>query len=114
FLEVAGMSGGEIRRRIEVEGEANLKAARGLGRGVFLLSAHLGGWELGAIRAGMLGEPIAPVVRPLDNPLLEPELSHPRTRPRTGDRASATARSPSATRRATCSARSGGTRRSPS
>jgi KDO2-lipid IV(A) lauroyltransferase len=74
------MSGEEIRRRIEVEGEENLRAARRLGRGVFLLSAHLGGWELGAIRAGMLGEPIAPVVRPLDNPLLERELSRRRTR----------------------------------
>jgi len=80
FLEVAGLSGEEIRRRIAVEGEANLKSARSLGRGVFLLSAHLGGWELGAIRAGMLGEPIAPVVRPLDNPLLERELSRRRTR----------------------------------
>jgi KDO2-lipid IV(A) lauroyltransferase len=80
FLEVGGMSGEEIRRRIRVEGEENLRAARRLGRGVFLLSAHLGGWELGAIRAGMLGEPISPVVRPLDNPLLERELSRRRTR----------------------------------
>ena len=80
FLEVAGLSGEEIRRRITVEGEENLRAARRLGRGVFLLSAHLGGWELGAIRAGMLGEPISPVVRPLDNPLLERELSRRRTR----------------------------------
>jgi Kdo2-lipid IVA lauroyltransferase/acyltransferase len=80
FLEVAGLSGEEIRRRIQVEGEENLRAARRLGRGVFLLSAHLGGWELGAIRAGMLGEPISPVVRPLDNPLLERELSRRRTR----------------------------------
>jgi Kdo2-lipid IVA lauroyltransferase/acyltransferase len=80
FLEVAGLSGAEIRRRIAVEGEEHLRAARSLGRGVFLLSAHLGGWELGAIRAGMLGEPIAPVVRPLDNPLLERELSLRRTR----------------------------------
>ena len=80
FLEVASLSGEEIRRRVEVEGEENLRAARALRRGVFLLSAHLGGWELGAIRAGMLGEPIAPVVRPLDNPLLERELSRRRTR----------------------------------
>ena len=80
FLEVASLSGEEIRRRIEVEGEENLRAARALRRGVFLLSAHLGGWELGAIRAGMLGEPIAPVVRPLDKPLLERELSRRRTR----------------------------------
>jgi KDO2-lipid IV(A) lauroyltransferase len=80
FLEVSGMSEEEIRGRIRVVGEENLRRARSLGRGVFILSAHIGGWELGAIRAGMLGEPISPVVRPLDNPLLERELSRRRTR----------------------------------
>ncbi len=80
FLEVSGMSEEEIRSRIRVVGEENLRRARGLGRGVFILSAHIGGWELGAIRAGLLGEPISPVVRPLDNPLLERELSRRRTR----------------------------------
>ena len=80
FLEVSGMSDEQIRDRIRVVGEENLLRARSLGRGVFILSAHIGGWELGAIRAGMLGEPISPVVRPLDNPLLERELSRRRTR----------------------------------
>jgi KDO2-lipid IV(A) lauroyltransferase len=74
------MSEEEIRSRIRVVGEENLRQARSRGKGVFLLSAHFGGWELGAIRAGLLGEPIAPVVRPLDNPLLERELSRRRTR----------------------------------
>jgi Kdo2-lipid IVA lauroyltransferase/acyltransferase len=80
FLEVSGLSDEEIRARIRVHGEEHLHAARARGRGVFLLSAHIGGWELGAIRAGMLGEPISPVVRPLDNPLLEAELAKRRTR----------------------------------
>ena len=80
FLEVSAMSEEEIRSRIRVVGEENLLQARSRGKGVFLLSAHLGGWELGAIRAGLIGEPIAPVVRPLDNPLLERELSRRRTR----------------------------------
>ena len=80
FLEVSAMSEEQIRSRIRVVGEENLRQARSRGKGVFLLSAHFGGWELGAIRAGLLGEPIAPVVRPLDNPLLERELSRRRTR----------------------------------
>ncbi|MEX1245391.1 MAG: lysophospholipid acyltransferase family protein [Thermoanaerobaculia bacterium] len=80
FLEVSAMSEERIRSRIRVVGEENLRQARARGKGVFLLSAHFGGWELGAIRAGLLGEPIAPVVRPLDNPLLERELSRRRTR----------------------------------
>jgi Kdo2-lipid IVA lauroyltransferase/acyltransferase len=67
FLEVSAMSEEDIRSRIRVVGEENLRQARSRGKGVFLLSAHFGGWELGAIRAGLLGEPIAPVVRPLDN-----------------------------------------------
>ena len=80
FLQVSGMSEVEIRDRVRVHGEEHLLAARALGRGVFLLSAHFGGWELGAIRAGLVGEPISPVVRPLDNPHLEQELARRRTR----------------------------------
>jgi len=80
FLQVSGMSEAEIRDRIRVAGQEHLLAARARGRGVFLLSAHFGGWELGAIRAGLIGETIAPVVRPLDNPHLEEELARRRTR----------------------------------
>jgi len=80
FLEVSGLSEEEIRSRIRVAGEDHFLKARSLARGVFLLSAHIGGWELGAIRAGLLAEPIAPVVRPLDNPLLEAELARRRKR----------------------------------
>jgi len=80
FLEVASLSEEDLRSRIRISGEENLRSARGRGKGVFLLSAHIGSWELGAIRAGLLGEPIAPVVRPLDNPRLERELARLRTR----------------------------------
>ncbi len=80
FLQVSGMSEAEIRDRVRVAGQEHLLAARARGRGVFLLSAHFGGWELGAIRAGLIGETIAPVVRPLDNPHLEEELARRRTR----------------------------------
>ena len=61
-------------------GEPSTWRPRARGKGVFLLSAHFGSWELGAVRAGMLGEPIASVVRPLDNPSLEEELAWRRTR----------------------------------
>jgi Kdo2-lipid IVA lauroyltransferase/acyltransferase len=80
FLQVSGLSADGIRERVQVVGEEHFAAARARGRGVFLLSAHFGGWELGAIRAGLIAEPIAPVVRPLDNPLLEKELERRRTR----------------------------------
>ncbi len=80
FLEVSSLSEEQVRSRIRIAGEENLREARERGKGVFLLSAHIGGWELGAIRAGLLGEPIAPIVRPLDNPLLERELARRRMR----------------------------------
>ena len=80
FLQVSGMSEAEIRERVRVVGEEHLAAARARGRGVFLMSAHFGGWELGALRAGLITTPIAPVVRPLDNPYLERELARRRTR----------------------------------
>lgn len=80
FLDSLRFSREEIEERVAVTGRDHLDAARSRGRGVFLLSAHLGSWELGAVRAGLLGEPIAPVVRPLDNPLLEAELARRRTR----------------------------------
>lgn len=80
FLDSPRSSREEIQSRVRVEGAEHLETARGRGKGVFLLSAHFGSWELGAVRAGMLGEPIASVVRPLDNPLLEGELARRRTR----------------------------------
>ena len=80
FLESPRLSREDVLSRVRVVGAENLAAARARGKGVFLLSAHFGSWELGAVRAGMLAEPIASVVRPLDNPLLEAELAHRRTR----------------------------------
>lgn len=80
FLASSEFSLEEVLARVTVVGEEHLRAARDRASGVFLLSAHFGSWEIGAVRAGLLGEPIASVVRPLDNPLLEQELSHRRTR----------------------------------
>ncbi|MEP6768168.1 MAG: hypothetical protein ABJC61_05830, partial [Acidobacteriota bacterium] len=80
FLDSPRFSREEIEQRIAVVGREHLEAARARGKGVFLLSAHFGSWELGAVRAGLLGEPIASVVRPLDNALLEAELARRRTR----------------------------------
>jgi KDO2-lipid IV(A) lauroyltransferase len=80
FLDSPKFSREEIEARVSVVGEENLRCARERDKGVFLLSAHFGSWELGAVRAGMLGEPIASVVRPLDNALLEEELARRRTR----------------------------------
>jgi KDO2-lipid IV(A) lauroyltransferase len=80
FLEVSRGTREELLARVEISGREHLEGARARGKGVFLLSAHFGSWEIGALAAGLLGEPIAPVVRPLDNPLLEAELTRRRSR----------------------------------
>ena len=80
FLETARLSRDDLLARVRVVGEKHLRAARARGKGVFLLSAHFGSWEVGALVAGLLGEPISPVARPLDNPLLEQELDALRRR----------------------------------
>ncbi len=41
-----------------IHGEENLRKAYGLGRGVILLSAHLGNWELAASRVTRMGIPV--------------------------------------------------------
>jgi KDO2-lipid IV(A) lauroyltransferase len=80
FLESSRLTREEILSRVTLAGEEHFAAARARGKGVFLLSAHFGSWEIGAIRAGLIAEPISSVVRPLDNPLLEEELEYRRTR----------------------------------
>ncbi|HEY4229693.1 MAG TPA: lysophospholipid acyltransferase family protein [Thermoanaerobaculia bacterium] len=80
FLAIAGADVDEVRRRVSISGLEHYDEARAKGRGLLLLSAHLGGWELGAILAAIIDRPVVPVVRPLDNPLLECELARLRTR----------------------------------
>lgn len=80
FLESSRLTREDILSRVTLAGEEHFAAARARGKGVFLLSAHFGSWEIGAIRAGLIAGPISPVVRPLDNPLLEEELEYRRTR----------------------------------
>jgi Kdo2-lipid IVA lauroyltransferase/acyltransferase len=80
FLDVSRWSAEDVRARVVCDGVENFQAARSRGKGVVLLSAHFGNWELGALAAGLLFEPIFPVVRPLDNPGLERELSRRRAR----------------------------------
>jgi KDO2-lipid IV(A) lauroyltransferase len=80
FLETSDLPREDFLDRAPVTGVEHLLAARARGRGVFLLSAHFGSWEIGALTIGLLGEPISLVVRPLDNPLLETELARRRTR----------------------------------
>ena len=57
--------------RVDVEGVDHLKAAAAHGRGILLLTAHLGNWELLAAASVHTGYPLSVVVRPLDSAVLD-------------------------------------------
>jgi Kdo2-lipid IVA lauroyltransferase/acyltransferase len=57
--------------RVRVEGGEQLKTAIAEGRGVLILTAHYGNWELLAAAHGLVGLPLSIVIRPLDHPVLD-------------------------------------------
>jgi KDO2-lipid IV(A) lauroyltransferase len=61
----------ESLARVEVEGLERLRQAAGRGRGVLLLTAHYGNWELLAAAHAVTGHPLSVVARPLDSSLLD-------------------------------------------
>ncbi len=65
-----GLFAGAKRDAVWVDGFDRLEEARGRGRGVLLITAHLGPWELLPMIAALCYEPIHIVARPLDNPRL--------------------------------------------
>ena len=62
FFRFSKMSPGYIKGFIKLEGLSNIEGALKYGKGVIMLSAHLGNWELGAFVLGTLGYPINAVV----------------------------------------------------
>ena len=56
---------------IEYDGLEGYLAARELGRGVLVLTGHLGAWELSSFYHSLAGYPMGMVIRRLDNPLVD-------------------------------------------
>ena len=80
FLRSPALSIRKIERITEVRGWENLEEAYSRGKGVLLLTAHYGFWELMGVAQGFRGRPISVIARHLDNPLLERMLHRYRTR----------------------------------
>jgi len=80
LLRAARWSQGELRERVSIRGLEHLTAALERGKGAFLISAHLGNFELMIRRFGLAGLPLLLVVRPLRNSLLAERLVRSRTR----------------------------------
>jgi Kdo2-lipid IVA lauroyltransferase/acyltransferase len=56
---------------IRYEGLEHYLAARDEGKGVLILTGHLGAWELSSFYHSLMGYPMSIVIRRLDNPLVD-------------------------------------------
>ena len=65
---------------VQIDNLARLLEARRRGKGVLVITAHLGPWELLPLIAALRYEPIHVVARPLDNPRLDDLLTALRER----------------------------------
>jgi KDO2-lipid IV(A) lauroyltransferase len=70
----------DFDKHFRIEGLSNLRSAYEKDKGVLILTAHLGNWELLTIIAAMIGYPTSIVVRPLDFLPLERFFGKLRTR----------------------------------
>jgi len=71
FLRLGRLDERALADAIEVRGAEHLECARATGRGVILLSAHLGNWEWGAAWLAARGERVSVVARPHPHPWVE-------------------------------------------
>ena len=67
-------------RFIRYEGLDNYLAARERGKGVLVLTGHLGAWELSSFYHSLMGMPMGMVIRRLDNPLVDAFVNEIRCR----------------------------------
>lgn len=70
----------ELCRRLTLVGWERLDEAESYGRGMLVLSAHLGNWEVAARPIGLYRGPFHVVVRPFNNPLVYRYLAVERAR----------------------------------
>ena len=78
FLRLGRLGDGALERAIEVRGRAHLERAQAAGRGVIVLSAHLGNWEWGAAWLAARGQRVNVLARPHPHPWVERFFAHRR------------------------------------
>lgn len=62
FFSASKIDGDYVKKFVRIKGVHNLDAALAKGRGVIVLSAHLGNWELGGFVVSQMGYPLSAVV----------------------------------------------------
>jgi Kdo2-lipid IVA lauroyltransferase/acyltransferase len=71
FCKMPGYTPATASRFIRYQGLDNYLAARDRGKGVLVLTGHLGAWELSSFYHSLMGMPMGMVIRRLDNPLVD-------------------------------------------
>ncbi|HEU5341439.1 lysophospholipid acyltransferase family protein [Edaphobacter sp.] len=71
FTKMQGYTAESASRFIRYEGLENYLRARDKGKGVLVLTGHLGAWELSSFYHSLMGMPMGMVIRRLDNPLVD-------------------------------------------
>ena len=79
FVRFPLYSEADIARMVDVEGEENMRAAVARGKGVIVVSAHFGSWELLAARIHTLGFPMTAVGRPQGDSMINAFIVKMRT-----------------------------------
>lgn len=78
LLRLGGMSRAEILERTEVEGLEHITGPQAEGRGVIVLSGHMGNWEMGGAAVAVRGIPIDGVAKRQNNPLFNARINQVR------------------------------------
>ena len=71
FCLMRGYTRERANQWIRYEGLENYLAARDRGKGVLVLTGHLGAWELSSFYHSLMGYPMGMIIRRLDNPLVD-------------------------------------------
>jgi Kdo2-lipid IVA lauroyltransferase/acyltransferase len=76
FCQMSGYTPEQSKEFIRYEGLDNYLKAREQGKGVLVLTGHLGAWELSSFYHSLMGYPMGMVIRRLDNPLVDRFVNH--------------------------------------
>src|SRR6202167_6076309 len=76
FCQMPGYTAQQTQSFIRYEGLEHYLAARDEGKGVLILTGHLGAWELSSFYHSLMGYPMSIVIRRLDNPLVDNLVNH--------------------------------------
>jgi KDO2-lipid IV(A) lauroyltransferase len=71
FCKMGGYTAEQASKFIRYDGLEHYVAARAKGKGVLVLTGHLGAWELSSFYHSLMGYPMSLVIRRLDNPLVD-------------------------------------------